>query len=94
MEKLNDTMTIYTLAKQDTVTIRLTEYRDLMRAQGQYERIIELLLQAISLDYNQKADIDYKGKDRILMGLEFLEPDAFNYRIRRLKGEDKDDGMD
>lgn len=96
MEKTNDTMTICTLARPDVVTIKATEYKDLLKAQEQYERIISMLYHAISLDMSGRADIDYHGRDLIICGLEILEPQALAFWVRQLKKEKgyDDDSVD
>ena len=96
MEKMNDTMTICTLAHPNAVTIKTREYKELQQAQDQYERIISMICHAITLDVNGHADIDYHGRDLILLGLEILEPEALAFRVRQLKKEKgyDDDSMD
>lgn len=85
MEKLNDTMTICTLARPDTITIAATEYKDMCHAQQHYEQFIEMLNMAMTLDRNGNPDIDFNGRDFILNAYRFLEPNAFRYRVMQLK---------
>lgn len=87
MEKTNDTMTICTLAKPDTITLNVREYRDLLDAQRQYESVLNLVLQSISLDSDGAADIDYKGRTRLMIGLEIIESEALNFRIKQLRAK-------
>ena len=94
MEKLNDTMTICTLAKPDVVTISLKEYKNLLVVADQYKRLLEANERAISLDSNGKADIDYAGRNLILFALKILEPETLNYRVKQLKKEAGYDSMD
>ena len=85
MEKQNDAMTICTLAKPDTITLNVREYRDLLDAQRQYESVLNLLLKSISLDSDGNADLGYKDRTRLLIGLEIIEPEALNFRLRQLR---------
>lgn len=94
MEKLNDTMTICTLARPDVVTVKATEYKDLLRAQEQYDRIVDAICHAIKLTSGGEADIDYHGRDLILFALQLLEPGAYHMRIRQLRKEAGYDSMD
>lgn len=87
MEKTNDTMTICTLAKPDSITLNVREYRDLLDAQRQYENVLNLALQCITLDSDGEADIDYKGRSRLLIGLEIIESDAVNFRLKQLRAK-------
>lgn len=94
MERMNDAMTICTLARPDVVTLKTNEYIDLIKAQEQCERLIEAITQAISLDHHGSPQIDYKGDDLIMFAFRLLEPEAYNYRIRQLKKGEDDDSMD
>lgn len=87
MEKTNDTMTICTLAKPDTITLSVREYRDFLNAQRGYESVLNLILQSISLDSDGKADIEYKGRTRLLIGLEIIEPEALNFKLKELRAK-------
>lgn len=87
MEKTNDTMTICTLAKPDSITLNVREYRDLVNAQKQYEDIVNLVLQCITLDSDGAPDIDYKGRSRLLIGLEIIESDAVNFKVKQLRAK-------
>ena len=85
MDKANDTMTICTLARPDKITIGTREYRDLLRAQDQYEDLLELMLQSISIDSDGKPDIEYKNRITLLAVLGIIEKEAFNMRVRQLR---------
>ena len=93
MERMNDAMTICTLARPDVITISVNEYAELIKAKEQHEKFIDLVMGAITLDNYRKPQIDYKGDDRILIGSQILEPDAFEDRITELK-EKTNDGVD
>lgn len=94
MEKLNDTMTICTLAKPDVVTIKTAEYKHLLEAQEQSTRMIEVINSALKLDSNGEADIDYHGRNLIIFAYQILFPEAFNFRMKQLKKEAGYDSMD
>lgn len=94
MEKLNDTMTICTLAKPDVVTINTAEYKHLLEAQEQRMRMIEVINSALKLDSNGEADIDYRGRNLIIFAYQILFPEAFNFRMKQLKKEAGYDSMD
>lgn len=85
MERLNDAMTICTLARPDVVTIKVDEYAELIKTQEQYVKLVDLVINSITLDSYGKPQIDFKGDDRILIGSQILEPDAFEDRITELK---------
>lgn len=87
MERTNDAMTICTLAKPDSIALNVREYRDLLNAQRQYETILNLVLQSISLDSEGHVDIDYKGRTRLIIGLEIIETEALNYRTKQLRAK-------
>lgn len=87
MERINDTMTICTLAKPNIVTITPGELKEAARLQEHYEMLINTLNQAISLDIHGDPDIDFRGRDLILLVYKLIEPDAYNYRLRQLKTE-------
>lgn len=94
MEKLNDTMTICTLARPDVVTIKVSEYRNLLEAQEQSTRLIEAINSALKLDSNGEADIDYRGRNLIIFAYQILFPVGFDFRIKQLKKEAGYDSMD
>lgn len=93
MERINDAMTICTLARPDVITISVKEYADLIKTKEKHEKYIDVVMSAISLDHYRKPQIDYKGDDLILIGSQILEPEAFFERIEQLM-EVKNDGMD
>lgn len=94
MEKLNDTMTICTLARPDVVTIKVSEYKHLLEAQEQSTRMIEAINSALKLDSNGEADIDYRGRNLIIFAYQILFPEAFSFRMKQLKKEAGYDSMD
>lgn len=94
MEKLNDTMTICTLARPDVVTIKASEYRDLLEARELNARMIEAINRGMSLGADGDADMNYQGRDRVLFAYQLLFPEAFSFRMKQLKKEAGYDSMD
>ena len=86
MEKTNDAMTIYTLAKPDVVTIPTTEYKDLVAAQQHYETIVNLLLSSFELD-GDDVEIGFSERKTIPFAVRFLEPEAYLLKEKQLRAK-------
>lgn len=87
MEKTNDTMTICTLARPDVITLPVSEYKEHVMRQAHYELMLQTFLDALRLDSEGHVDIDYKGRTRLIIGLEIIETKALNYRKKQLRAK-------
>lgn len=94
MEKANDTMTICTLTQPGTVTISAAEYKEIVKTKAQYEALVEMISQSLTLaptmNGGTEVVVDFEMRKVIPMVFKMIEPVEYKWRLKQLQANEEE----